>query len=132
VLRSSFLCLFFFAPHQYIDQYRETETCRTAEAPSRAIEIKVKTLSMIAYFGMYKTLSVHMYFQINILLHRETEEKARQPETKLGAIAHTRHKARLRNAKRSRTKNPKLTHRAQNRPKTPQSRAGQDRASGSG
>jgi hypothetical protein len=39
-------------------------------------------------------------------LRRETEEKAHQPETKLGAIAHTRHKARLRNGKRSQTKNP--------------------------
>jgi hypothetical protein len=32
---------------------------------------------------------------------------ARQPETKLVAIAHTRHKARLRNVERSRTKSPK-------------------------
>jgi hypothetical protein len=47
--------------------------------------------------------------------HGETEEKARQPETKLGAIAHTSHIARLRDAKRSRTKNPKSTHRAQSR-----------------
>jgi hypothetical protein len=40
-------------------------------------------------------------------LQRETEEKARQPETKLSAIAQTRHIARLRDAKRSRTRNPK-------------------------
>jgi hypothetical protein len=39
-------------------------------------------------------------------LHRETEEKARQLETKVGAIAQARHTARLRNAKRSRTKHP--------------------------
>jgi hypothetical protein len=39
-------------------------------------------------------------------LQSETEEKARQPETKLGAIAQTRHTARLRNAKRSRTRHP--------------------------
>jgi hypothetical protein len=43
-------------------------------------------------------------------LQRETEEKARQPETKLSAIAQTRHIARLRDAKRSRTRNPKPTH----------------------
>jgi hypothetical protein len=54
-------------------------------------------------------------------LQSETEEKARQPETILGAIAQTRHKARRRNArrrnsKRSQTKNPKTTHKAQNRP----------------
>jgi hypothetical protein len=41
-------------------------------------------------------------------LQKEMEEKARQPETKLGAIAHTRREARLRNAKQSRTKNHKL------------------------
>jgi hypothetical protein len=35
----------------------------------------------------------------NIDLHRETEEKARQPETKLDAIAQTHHIARLSNAK---------------------------------
>jgi hypothetical protein len=39
-------------------------------------------------------------------LQRETEEKARQPETKLGAIAQTRHTARPRNTKRSRAKHP--------------------------
>jgi hypothetical protein len=47
---------------------------------------------------------------------RQTEEKARQPETRLGAIAQTRHTARLRNAKRSRT-----THGARDRPNQPQS-----------
>jgi hypothetical protein len=49
----------------------------------------------------------------NIDLQRETEEKARQPEIKLGAIARTRHTARLRNARRSRTRNPPPTRRAQ-------------------
>jgi hypothetical protein len=48
------------------------------------------------------------------------------------AIAQTRHIARLRNAKRSRTKHPKPTHGARDRPKQPQPRAGRDRASGSG
>jgi hypothetical protein len=43
------------------------------------------------------------------ILQRETEEKVRQPETKLGATAHTRHLARLRNARRSRTKIVKCT-----------------------
>jgi hypothetical protein len=47
------------------------------------------------------------YILCNIILQRETEEKARQPETKLGASSHTRHKARLRNAKRS-LKKPKI------------------------
>jgi hypothetical protein len=47
-------------------------------------------------------------------LQSETEEKSHQPEIKLGAIAHTRHKARLRNAKLSQTKNLKPTHGAQN------------------
>jgi hypothetical protein len=56
-------------------------------------------------------------------LQRETEEKARQPETKLSAIAQTRHIARLRDAKRSRTRNPKPTHGARDRPKQPQQRA---------
>jgi hypothetical protein len=65
-------------------------------------------------------------------LQRETEEKALQPETELGPIALTRHKARLRNAKRSRIKNPKPTHRALRRPKSFQSRAGQGRPSRSG
>jgi hypothetical protein len=65
-------------------------------------------------------------------IHRETEEKACQPETTLGAIAQKRHIARLRNAKRSRIKHPKPTHGAQDRPKQPQPRAGLDRASGSG
>jgi hypothetical protein len=49
---------------------------------------------------------------INIFLQRETEDKARQPETKLGAIAHTRHKARLSEDERK-TQKP---HGAQNRP----------------
>jgi hypothetical protein len=35
---------------------------------------------------------------INLFSQRDTEENIRQLETKLGAIAHTRHKARLRNA----------------------------------
>jgi hypothetical protein len=65
-------------------------------------------------------------------LQRETEEKACQPETKLGAIAQTRHTARLHNAKRSRTRHPKPTHGAQDRPKQPQPWAGRDRASESG
>jgi hypothetical protein len=64
-----------------------------------------------------------------IYLQRETEEKARQPETKLSAIAQTRHTARLRDAKRSRTRNPKPTHGARNRPKQPQPRARRARAS---
>jgi hypothetical protein len=63
-----------------------------------------------------------------IYLQRETEEKARQPETKLGAIAQTRHTARLRDAKRSRIRNPKPTHGARDRPKQPQPRAGRARA----
>jgi hypothetical protein len=37
---------------------------------------------------------------------RETEEKARLRDISLGAVTHTRHKARLRDTKRSRTKNP--------------------------
>jgi hypothetical protein len=50
------------------------------------------------------------------LIQRELEEQARQLVTKLGASARTRHKARLRSAKRSRTKNRKPTHGAQNGP----------------
>jgi hypothetical protein len=50
------------------------------------------------------------------LLKGEMEEKARQPETKLGAIAHTRHKASLHDAERRRTKN-QTTREAQNWPK---------------
>jgi hypothetical protein len=65
-------------------------------------------------------------------LQRGTEEKARKPETKLGAIAQTRHTARLRNAKRSRTRHPKPTHGARDRPKQPQLRADGDRALESG
>jgi hypothetical protein len=60
---------------------------------------------------------------------RETEKKARQPKIKLGAIARTRRTARLRNAKRSRTRNLKPTHRARDRPEQPQPRTGRDRAS---
>jgi hypothetical protein len=66
---------------------------------------------------------------VYIVLQRETEEKARQPETKPSAIAQTRHTARLRDAKRSRTRNPKPTHGARDRPKQPQPRAGRARAS---
>jgi hypothetical protein len=68
-------------------------------------------------------------FYKHIYSQRETEEKARQPETKLSAIAQTRHIARLRDAKRSRTRNPKPTHGARDRPKQSQPRAGRDRAS---
>jgi hypothetical protein len=60
---------------------------------------------------------------VTIYLQRETEEKARQPETKLSANAQTRHIARLRDAKRSRTRNPKPTHGARDRPKQSQLRA---------
>jgi hypothetical protein len=52
-----------------------------------------------------------------IYLQRETEEKARQPKTKLSAIAQTCHIARVRDAKRSRTTSPKPTHGARDRPK---------------
>jgi hypothetical protein len=55
---------------------------------------------------------------LNIIgLQRETEEKAHQPEAKLGAIAQTRQTARPRNAKRSRTRHPNPRHGAQDRPK---------------
>jgi hypothetical protein len=70
----------------------------------------------------------------NISSQRETEEKARQPETKLGAIApsfvHTSHKAKLRTAKRSRTIHPKPTHGTRDKPKLLQPGARRDRASG--
>jgi hypothetical protein len=52
----------------------------------------------------------------SIDLQRQTEDKARQPETKLGATLQTRRKARLRNAKRSRTKHPKPIEGARDRP----------------
>jgi hypothetical protein len=68
----------------------------------------------------------------NIWIHRETEEKARQPEIKLGAIAQTHHTAKPCNAKRSRTRNPKPTDGERDRPRQPQPRAGRDHASGSG
>jgi hypothetical protein len=64
-----------------------------------------------------------------IFLQRETEEKARQPETKPSAIANTRHIARLRDAKRSRTRNPEPTHGARDRPKQSQRRAVHDHMS---
>jgi hypothetical protein len=48
---------------------------------------------------------LHPYLE-DALLQRKTKEKARQPETKVGAIAHTWHKARVCNVKRSRIKNP--------------------------
>jgi hypothetical protein len=57
-----------------------------------------------------------LYVLSIVSLQRETEEKARQPETKLGAIAQTRHTARLCNAKRNRTRHPKPTHGARDRP----------------
>jgi hypothetical protein len=66
-----------------------------------------------------------------IQIQRATEEKTCQPEANLGATSHTRHKARQRNAKRSRTQNPKPTHGAHNRPQPPP-RARQACASGSG
>jgi hypothetical protein len=65
---------------------------------------------------------------VDVDLQRDTEEKARQPEIKLGAIAQAHHTAKLCNAKRSRTRNPKPTHGAQGRPKQSQPRAGRDRA----
>jgi hypothetical protein len=87
-----------------------------------------------AFFSVSLCKSI-MYREIfckSYNLQRETKEKARQPETKPGANAQTRHKARLRIAKRSRTKHPKPTYGARDRPKQPQPRAGRDRASGSG
>jgi hypothetical protein len=74
----------------------------------------------------------HTGHSVNIDLQRETEEKAHQLETKLGAIAQTRHTARLRNAKQSRTRHPKRTHGARDRPKQPRPRTGRDRSSESG
>jgi hypothetical protein len=59
---------------------------------------------------------VTLFHYYHMSLQRTTEEKARQPETKLGASRGTQHKARLRNAKRSRIENPKPTHGVQNRP----------------
>jgi hypothetical protein len=73
--------------------------------------------------------SEKIYQSTDIFLQRETEEKARQPETKLSAIAQTRHIARLRDAKRSRTRNPKPTHGARDRPTQSQPKAKRDRAS---
>jgi hypothetical protein len=57
-----------------------------------------------------------------IASHREMEEKEKRK-------AQTRHTARLCNAKRSRTRNPRPTHGARDRPKQPQPGAGRDRAS---
>jgi hypothetical protein len=48
---------------------------------------------------------IHKYKNIYVT-QREREEKARQPERKPGPIANTRHKAKLRNAKRSQNKTP--------------------------
>jgi hypothetical protein len=86
---------------------------------------------------MYMGACPHLHLHVNstwytIQLQREAEEKARQPETKPGAIAQTRHMARLRNAKRSRIKHPKRTHWARDRPKQARPRAGRGRALGSG
>jgi hypothetical protein len=63
--------------------------------------------------------------------YRETEEKARQPETTKCNCTHTPQN-RPRNAIRSQLKNPQATHEAQSRPEPPQSKAGQDPASWSG
>jgi hypothetical protein len=78
---------------------------------------------------IFSVTSFSITCRMYIFLQRETEEKARQPETKLSATAQTRHTARLRDAKRSRTRNPKPTHGARDRPKQPQPRAGRARAS---
>jgi hypothetical protein len=73
--------------------------------------------SMDRYRQPLHMTSTIMGVQTQLLLsHRETEEKARQQETKLGASAQTRHMARLRNAKRSHTKHPKPIHGARARP----------------
>jgi hypothetical protein len=49
--------------------------------------------------------TMKQFESINQLVRqRATEEDARQPETKLGAIAHTRHKARRQNVEQSRSK----------------------------
>jgi hypothetical protein len=46
---------------------------------------------------------------LHIVAERETEEKTRQPETKLGASAHIRHQARLRKAKpNQKARNPHM------------------------
>jgi hypothetical protein len=53
------------------------------------------TSNLYAYiygFDKYKIYDVYK-INVNLYLQRETEEKARQPETKLSAIAQTRHKA---------------------------------------
>jgi hypothetical protein len=86
-------------------------------------------LSFVSGWRAFSSVSLCNTVLQDIDLQRETEEKARQPETKLSAIAQTRHIAGLRDAKRSRTRNPKLTHGARDRPKQPQPRAVRDRAS---
>jgi hypothetical protein len=89
-------------------------------------------LTGVLYFTYKAAVGIKLllYFHTSfIFLQRETKEKARQPEKKPSAIARTRHTARPRNAKRSRTRNPKSTHKARDRPKQPQPRAGRDRAS---
>jgi hypothetical protein len=68
-------------------------------------------------FSLHPHKYVARVASVGIRFDRETNEKARQPETKLGAIAQTRHTARLRNAKRSQTKHIKPTHGARDRHK---------------
>jgi hypothetical protein len=98
-----------------------------------AVYVRMRLVLFLAGRPFLLSLSVNIdclpSLFVNIDLQRETEEKARQPETKLSAIAQTRHTARLRDAKRSRTRNPKPTHGARDRPKQPQPRAGRARAS---
>jgi hypothetical protein len=91
---------------------------RADDTKSESDRVNVKELGMESNQMEAGNVSVF------INLQRETEEKTHQPETKLSAIAQTRHIARLRDAKRSRTRNPKPTHGAQDRPKQPQPRAG--------
>jgi hypothetical protein len=57
------------------------------------------------------SLYVNLYFT-----QREAEDISRQPETKRGATANTRPKAKPRNAKRSQNKNAKSTHGLSNKP----------------
>jgi hypothetical protein len=101
--------------------------CRKYQGSFLAAKILSVRLNKIpANYLLPSGLYTGQYF---IDLQRETEEKARQPETKLSANAQTRHIAGLRDAKRSRTRSPKPTHGARDKPKQPQPRAGRGRAS---
>jgi hypothetical protein len=110
-------------PERTAAVYASTAAERRSLPPLRSVRTPLHFVYFCVLFFSISGIpdDRHTYKSTNIVvitidLQRETEEKARQPETKIGATSHTWNKAMPPNAERSRTKNQKLRHGAQSRP----------------